>query len=222
MAIFCRICETEIEALHGVRCRKCRQLVCKDCVESKWDEGVICKDCVRQDAARESGIAAAPEPLPLPPSPDAPEQPGGQGQPETPAAGVKRNPLMVPVWAWAVVGLALGILFLVIVYTPRIKLDRLEAALHSRNPAVAEKAGRELSAMGGQRAYEIILAALESEREGTRIMAIHALGYWSGSEATELLESLAYNMTRSDDIRSAATLALERQRQIRKDSGVPR
>lgn len=48
MAINCKVCNKELDAFSGGRCRKCRQLVCSDCVADGGigqKEGILCKSC---------------------------------------------------------------------------------------------------------------------------------------------------------------------------------
>ncbi len=48
MAIKCNVCNKELDAFSGGRCKICRALVCQDCIASGSSEkknGIVCKNC---------------------------------------------------------------------------------------------------------------------------------------------------------------------------------
>ncbi len=61
MAISCNICNKELDAFSGGRCKICRSLVCSDCMASGSTDqkaGIICKNCAtesKQSAQSQSG-----------------------------------------------------------------------------------------------------------------------------------------------------------------------
>ena len=51
MAIKCNICEKELDAFSGGRCKICRSLICPDCMASGGTDtkiGIVCKNCFNE------------------------------------------------------------------------------------------------------------------------------------------------------------------------------
>ncbi len=62
MAIKCSVCNKELDAFSGGRCKICRSLVCQNCIASGSSEkknGIICKSCYERTHAKKEQSTTA-------------------------------------------------------------------------------------------------------------------------------------------------------------------
>ncbi|MBN2711380.1 MAG: HEAT repeat domain-containing protein [Planctomycetes bacterium] len=201
MAICCKICGTELEALAGKRCRKCRQLVCHDCLENPDDggsNGYICVDCAKNPDPANTEVGEEEKPVPSRVAP-APARTGGSR--------------VIPTWLWVIFGLALGGIFIIIALSRHIKYETLERNLRSGQAEVSRSAALSLSEMGSERAFGILVKSMrEGASETERIAAIDGLGYFPDKKSVDYLTEIYENPTLSEAIRLSAKESIQRQK----------
>ena len=113
MAITCRICNKELDAGSGGRCRKCHQLVCQKCVSAQTasDGGLLCINCAAMDIIPQDIVEAIVE--------------------EKKPSVESRNP--VPLWTVATFLVVLFGAFVFIAYYPAFRIKILAARIESPN-----------------------------------------------------------------------------------------
>lgn len=204
MAIQCKLCEAELSALEGVRCRKCRQLICKPCLADEQpnpEQGMICRRCYAEEA---SGTF-----IDVPPDTEA-----TQASPTSETGATEPgNALILPIWAWAGVGLILAAVFAAIVLAPGWELERLRGDLISAHRETARRAGQELVKLGGSQALTI----LQTEARKGNLYAIEALGVFGDPAARTILMELEKRESLNEILRLAIEEALRRRDRLYPD-----
>ncbi len=199
MAITCNICGTELDALAGGRCRKCRQLVCSDCIISgsaTSPEGLICRSCPPSVSTADAEPAA-----------------GEQEADSTIAAGVLEKSGL-PLWCWVAFGLLLLGLFFAIAGYPDLKARLLAKQVASGDPLAAREAARKLVRMGGAHALRELISLAESGPEEARTYAIEALGRYPHPHAVMTLKRIARERNAPESVRLTVQKALLDQKRI--------
>ncbi len=194
MALHCKICEKEIDALASGRCRKCRRLVCDECIaEGAIDspEGMICRECVEAERhlAAEADVAEDVDS----------ERTKPLRSPFSPA---------LPVWAWAALAAVFLGIFLALVLLPYTKIQKLLSTIEYGGAGQAREAGEELAQLGGIRAREALIRMTTAESKQTRLNAVRALGMFPGKKARSHLRSLRQEKDLSLEMRISLNEAI--------------
>lgn len=187
MAIFCKGCGKEIDALSGGRCRKCRQLVCHACIAEGAigsAEGILCRIC------RETPVDTSPEKEETPPPPPL--------YPFT----------LVPRWGWLSLAIFLLLLFFWIVGYPALYARMLAQRIEHSNPREAEEAAEALVTLGGHLALKHLEKIAKEGSLPARLLAIRAMGRFPSPEVLDSLRSLTALPDLEEDLRLALQEAI--------------
>lgn len=206
VALACKVCSAEVEALSGRRCHKCRQLVCVNCVEPDTldaEEGVTCIVCTAQAAslARHAQAEQAAASVSAPAS-------GIAGE------GASGSPLIVPTWAWVAFGLLLSTLFGLIVYYPTYQLRALEADILGNEPGRAKQAAEDLASLGTDSALAVLVEILQTAPQHARITAARGLARFPDPKALTALEDASLDPELPPKLRAAVEEGLVRHQSL--------
>ncbi|MCX7933731.1 MAG: HEAT repeat domain-containing protein [Planctomycetota bacterium] len=180
------------------RCRKCRRLICKDCVSSgsfQAPEGFLCRECEAPGPAASEPAAAEPSPTPWA------------------SRGVK--------WFWLAAALLLLAVFAGLVAYPYWRAVRWQKELQAEDAESRSAAGRALAEIGDGPALRVLRDTAESGSTLARLAAIDGLGWCRHPAAAEVLRQLAADAAAPEAVRLAAEEALCRYEQMRQAAGSP-
>ncbi|GHT04506.1 hypothetical protein FACS1894139_06770 [Planctomycetales bacterium] len=184
MAIACKICNQELDAFSGGRCRKCRQLVCSDCTASGGAtnaKGLLCKSC----AAGEAALTARPE-LPAAGAPT----PANAAPAASAASAAAPRRKLPPLSTVAALFLAALFLFGAIALYPRVEIWYNLRVLINGDDAAAAAAQEKLARRGGNYVFEHLCAIIELTPEPARSRAVRALGKIADARAADARDYL--------------------------------
>lgn len=168
MAINCKLCNKELDAFSGGRCRQCRQLVCEDCLaEGKpgQNTGLLCKACA----------ALKPEP-----------QVVEETKPEP--SGAKSRAL--PMWIWAAVCAVLLGVFVYIILMPYLNSDLAIKLVVAGDKDQYQEGLDILTQDGGGYALGKLEEIATKSREPARSRAMRAIGAVGSSDTPIILRKL--------------------------------
>jgi hypothetical protein len=202
MALACHSCGAAMDAMTSVRCRQCRQLVCRECVSEKGGgEGVLCVPCARVAEDREESDEEAPA-----------EAPGQWREEAEPASPWREN--LAHRWPALVLVVLTAALFLTIAFWPRVRARTLRERLAGEDPELAEEAAEALVERGGRSVLEEMLDLLiTGEEEIDRLRAIRVLGQLGYPQALPELKAVRDDPEESEHLRAAAREAVIRIRE---------
>lgn len=197
MAIACRICGKSLQALASGRCRKCRRLICKDCVgvgAFQTAEGFLCRECLKQETL-ETEEASAPHQL------------------QNGSAHIR--------WFWVAVVLILAAVLAGLVAYPYLRAARWQRALQADDAGRREAAGRILAEIADRPSLQALRETAESGSTLARFAAIEGLGWCRHPAAADILRRIAADAISPEAIRLAAQESLCRHEQMRRAAGAP-
>lgn len=166
MGLQCKICNTELDAFSGGRCRHCRQLVCSECIAQGAPNspgGLLCKDCASHQIEQPQGL---------------------------PPVVIARRRFRVPAWTWGLFATVLAGVFLLIVVKPYIDdsamVDVVIRGTDEEYFAVLD----ELAKRGGNHALELLTDYVKTTADPVRARAARALGALPGDKPLQRLQQL--------------------------------
>ncbi len=185
MALACKICDKELDAFSGGRCRKCRQLVCSSCTaqgSATEADGLLCKECAADEQKHEKI-------QPVDSQPDF---------------EVKKAPL----WLWILVlAIIVGGLAYVII-TPYIETREAMNAIRNGNEEEYFKALDILANMGGSYALNTLREYIDQDDEPIRSRALRAIGALPGNDPVIYLKKLQTSKNTPNYLKSVIIEAL--------------
>ena len=192
MAIACRICGKSLQALASGRCRKCRRLICRDCVGSgafQAADGFLCRECLAHGPAE-------------------PESPQAINLPQGNVAGAS--------WLWMAASLILAAAFTILVSYPYLRAAYWQRALQADNAENRSAAGRALGEIGDGPSLRILRETADMGNTLSRVAAVEGLGWCRHPAAADILRQLAGDAAAPEIVRLAAQESLCRHNQMRK------
>ena len=191
MAIKCNICNKELDAFSGGRCRVCRSLVCKDCIASGGTDqknGIICISCYEKQQKEKN-----------------PQK--NTGKEKTPATGtatLNRRSISIMIIA----SFTLLCIFIYIIVAPYITTSNALRIVEFGPDAKLQAAKEDLASVSGSYVIAQLKELAVNGKRNTAIRAVYALGAQPNPEAVLILKELQLSDSCPEYLKSVIIEAL--------------
>lgn len=173
MAINCKICNKELDAFSGGRCKICRELVCSECISSGSTEkksGIICKNCSAPQNKAEKRTESS--------------ESKDEIQESTSIYGISRVSLLI-------FGcFTLLCIFIYLVTTPYLTTRNALQIVEFGPEEKLEKAKDDLASETGSYVLDELEDMVKNGKRNTAIRAVQALGAQPNPKAVLILKQL--------------------------------
>ena len=191
MAIKCNICNKELDAFSGGRCKICRSLVCKNCMASGGTDqknGIICITCYEKQKAEK----------------DTPQKSSNDETTSNAAPGLDRKRVSL-----FIIGcFTLLCVFLYIIISPYlITQNALNVITYGPDEKLPE-AKQDLANISGSYVIEQLKELALNGNRNTAIRAVYALGAQPNPEAVLILKELQLSDSCPEYLQSVIVEAL--------------